>query len=756
MTKKIKNLLVSLDNIKVNEKSIEPDELIKKIEQLRKKDNITTDELITLQNYEKNLVGIYEKNLQESINKEKKNVKVNEYKDDSASPILNNIIMEEEENQAKEKPDLMYSIEISQDEMKAYISFYNISERFDLTEFYIIDLLKRNNIVKGIIEKNIKMLIEEMKISDKIENFLVAEGRQPGKGKDGFIKYMLEHNSELEKLYREKSKSKKFWKLIVNKVKNGDILAEKIPPQKGHDGYTVTGKKISGLEGIDASLKIKRNVKYSDFKYIAEIDGEAIIENMEIRVRRYAAGHFKINISPDKMVLRINLFPAIGDGIPINIEKIKEELFNIGIKANIDYNILAEKIQECEFEKKAIYDLIIARGEEPINGKDGYIKYKVTPGTGKNFQVLPDGRVNYKERDIITTIKSSQLIAIVYLPEEGKKDGKNVFGKNIFAQPGRVVRLKTGKNIFTKEYSNRIEYYSEIDGHLKTDNEEVYVLPVYIQDGDVDLSIGNINFPGDVIIKGDVLDEFKVIAEGDIFIEGNVGAAVIKSDRSIIIKKGIMSKSKGIIYAGGSIVAKFIENGIVEADGNIIVEKAVINSNVFSNSIVSVLLDKGQIIGGHVAAGLRIEAKVVGSPTGIKTELSVGYNFIIKRELDNLKVQKEKLNKDLDRVEEIIAQLFNETPDIKNFSEDMKNVYVESIRKKTIIMNELNKNIESDKNLENANVVVSNNPEIVVYDYIYSDVKINFLDNTFITRDKNVHVKIKYDSEKNVVFDMLM
>ena len=127
-----------------------------------------------------------------------------------------------------------------------------------------------------------------------------------------------------------------------------------------------------------------------------------------------------------------------------------------------------------------------------------------------------------------------------------------------------------GKNIYNKKFNDRVEYYSKIDGHLKADDDMLYVLPVYIHDGNVDLAIGNINFPGDVIIQGDVLDDFKVIAEGDIFINGNVGSAVVKSERSIIVKKGVMGKSAGYIYAGGSLAAKFLENAIVETAGNIV------------------------------------------------------------------------------------------------------------------------------------------------------------------------------------------
>ncbi len=754
MKNKIRNLIHNLENIKIENKEADIEEKIKKI---LSKENPTLEELMELHKYEKkiNKNNLYKKEeINPILKKENKNFpnKLTDNYQKKKSKESKKSLHTSEKNKK-----WLYKIEISEDKMEAYISFFNITENSSINYDSIIDFLKRNSIVKGIQDSYINTLIQKIKEGKDIHKHLIAKGRKPEKGKDGYIKYYLKNNEELSKKYKENiSSGKKIWNLIINKVKKGEILAEKIYPSKGKDGYTVTGIRIPGLSGEEISLRIIRNVRYSEGKYIADIDGEAIIENLTIRVKRFIEGHFKIKIDDDKMKVKLDIFPSIGGANPVNLKDIKNELNKKGIKISINEKLIQEKIKEAENNHKAIYDIIIGEGELPINGRDGFIKYIKKPGTGKNFKILPDGRVDYKERDIITTIKKDDLIAIIFNPEKGKKDGKNVFGETIKAKDGKKITLKYGKNVKSKKFNDRIEIYSEIDGHLKVDDNMIYVLPVYIHEGNIDLSIGNINFPGDVIIKGDVLDDFKVKAEGDIFIYGNVGAANIISERSIIIRKGIMGKNKGKIFAGGSIAVKFIENGYIEAEGNIIVEKAIINSYVLSNSIVSVVIDKGQIIGGHISAGRRIEAKVIGSPSGIKTTISVGYNFLLKNELKKLKEEKEKYSKNLDKINEILDKLFKEEPDIKNFNDDMKKVYVESLRKKTIIISELNKISEEEKLLNYDNIIISEKPEIVVYDYIYPDVTINFLNNTFVTRDKNVHIKIKFDYEKNIIFDMLM
>ena len=69
-----------------------------------------------------------------------------------------------------------------------------------------------------------------------------------------------------------------------------------------------------------------------------------------------------------------------------------------------------------------------------------------------------------------------------------------------------------------------------IDGHISFDKGAFHIQNLLTIPGDVDISAGNINFAGDVMIKGKVREGFLIKSDGNITIRGNVEAgAIIKA-----------------------------------------------------------------------------------------------------------------------------------------------------------------------------------------------------------------------------------
>ena len=101
--------------------------------------------------------------------------------------------------------------------------------------------------------------------------------------------------------------------------------------------------------------------------------------------------------------------------------------------------------------------------------------------------------------------------------------GFNVLGEEIRPRPGRDVRLPVGAN--TEIVANKLVSTSK--GHISYANHKVNIFQTYEVNGDVDFNTGNINFPGNVIIKGNVKNGFTVRAGGDVDISGNLAGTVI-------------------------------------------------------------------------------------------------------------------------------------------------------------------------------------------------------------------------------------
>lgn len=96
--------------------------------------------------------------------------------------------------------------------------------------------------------------------------------------------------------------------------------------------------------------------------------------------------------------------------------------------------------------------------------------------------------------------------------------------------------------------------------------------------------------------------------------------------------------AKGILKAGGNIVAKFLENATVSAGGYVNTE-SILHSNVTASTEIQVTGKRGFITGGHVRAGQRIEVKTLGATLGAPTVVEVGVDP--EKKAEYMKLQKE-------------------------------------------------------------------------------------------------------------------
>jgi uncharacterized protein len=190
--------------------------------------------------------------------------------------------------------------------------------------------------------------------------------------------------------------------------------------------------------------------------------------------------------------------------------------------------------------------------------------------------------------------------------------------------------------------------FSGLTGQVLYQNNKVQVIPVIEIKGDVDLSTGNIDFPGSVIVHGSVQAGFTVKAGGDIEINGTLSGGDVEG-KNIIVRMGIQGMNRGYIKAVENVVAKFIENATIFAGNEVIVSDVILHSRVSAGKKVLVEGRKGLIAGGMISAGEEIRAKVVGSQLASSTDLEVGVNPLLREERQQLKREISKVQTSLDQ-----------------------------------------------------------------------------------------------------------
>ena len=144
---------------------------------------------------------------------------------------------------------------------------------------------------------------------------------------------------------------------------------------------------------------------------------------------------------------------------------------------------------------------------------------------------------SHYERSNIIFVRENQEIARFVDAEEGWKERPPRLGENVaMAADGCTVVAKA-------------------NGVLYVNSGRVWVEKALVVRGDVDFSVGNIDFAQDVIITGGILDLFKVSSGGTIKVGKAAEAAEVKAAKSLIVRGGIVGKEKGRYFAGEDVRA---------------------------------------------------------------------------------------------------------------------------------------------------------------------------------------------------------
>ncbi|WP_170291766.1 FapA family protein [Heliobacterium mobile] len=190
-------------------------------------------------------------------------------------------------------------------------------------------------------------------------------------------------------------------------------------------------------------------------------------------------------------------------------------------------------------QEKRCGRFVVARGQAALNGEDEIFRL-VEP---KQREVGEQDLVNYREKSVYG-VEIGRLVAIRAGDVRGKP-GLTVRGKVISAKDGKGLAIKVGHGVAVKGR----QYVATTSGRPRWDpvRRVLEVLPVF-ECKSVDLTTGNIHFPGDVSIKGDVQEGFIVEATGTITVDGSVYGGHLMAGSHIIVSKNVIG---GTVEAGG-------------------------------------------------------------------------------------------------------------------------------------------------------------------------------------------------------------
>ena len=338
-------------------------------------------------------------------------------------------------------------------------------------------------------------------------------------------------------------------------------------------------------------------------------------------------GQVEISVSRDEMLVRASFHPPTGDGKPLLLEAVQDAIEGARITAGVDWEAVKGCLLTCNEERVDVREVVIARGKKPIDEIPPYLVLSDRLVSREKKEESLGARVDFKELSLFTLVKTGEELAVLMPMQDGTM-GATVRGNAVAFSKQRIPFPRPGKN--TVWDAGRV--IAKCDGRFQVTADSFWIDEVLDILGDIDLRVGNIDFPGDVVIRGEVRDGFAVKAGKSILCTGCIGAARIDCGGDLVTQQGIVGKEKAVIRVGGTAEAKFLEGCALDAGGPVKVRTSILNSTIHTKDRVE-MGERGIIIGGIVKAQNGVSAAQIGTERGPRTEIHSGIDFKVEQKL---------------------------------------------------------------------------------------------------------------------------
>jgi len=405
-----------------------------------------------------------------------------------------------------------------------------------------------------------------------------------------------------------------------------------------------------------------------------------ISSNTSINQADESAG---IQVNPDRMEAYIVFQAPINKGKEMSSEDVHNLLTAEKIVTDND------RIVSILLNKRYGKRMLVAVGKEPTKGSDGFLQFHFDKSNLKpKPKIMEDGTVNFKQLGMIKLCERGDILVTSVKAKPGE-DGIDVYGNILPAPiPKEAANIPIGKGTVLSE--DGLHLVAEQSGQLLLLEGKINIIPHLEIAANVDNSTGDIEFNGQVTVRGNVVSGFTIKAVGSIEVHGAVeGSKLISTEGSIVLGNGIQGAGRAELEAAGDVTAKFIEGTKVTAGGNVVAD-SIMKCNVKCDGSVTLAGKNGLLVGGTLVAGERLVAQTIGSPMGTLTEIEVGGSpkeLVKQKELINefskLKMEYEKCDKAVSTLTALRQK--NQLPD------DKKAILVKMINTKMVYRDKMTK-----------------------------------------------------------------
>ncbi len=441
-------------------------------------------------------------------------------------------------------------------------------------------------------------------------------------------------------------------------------------------------------------------------------------------------GYVAIRISDDDMVAAADFYPPTHGGITVEKREAKKKLESLGVIYGIDWEKINRAVEHCNNELAPVTDVIIARGDRPVDQVPEHLVIE------EQLLQKPQGfeerkeAVDYRELTSYILVKKGETLAHM-VPFQKGREGRTITGKLIPFRKVPVRRIKPGTNM--EIVGERA--VAACDGRFERSADLIFVREVFEILGNVDYKTGNISFPGDVIIHGQVSDGFSVESGATIVCHEALDASEVVCKGDLIVHRGIIGRNKGRVKTGGAISTKYIENCYIEADDKIFVETGILNSMVHTHKTLE-MGKKSIIVGGKITAQNGVIACNVGNKMGFKTEICCGIDYSVQQKIEWINEKTIALAMKIDQVEKGIRKKAGDIGKLNSMKEKLTATIHKLSEVLRVLMTQHSKN-------EAATVIINST--------VYPGVYIEICSSSYVVSREIASVRFRYDRESEKI-----
>lgn len=358
----------------------------------------------------------------------------------------------------------------------------------------------------------------------------------------------------------------------------------------------------------------------------------------KIGERRDAA--VSVTFDEEMMHAYMSVSPPQG-GRDLDDNLLKKALDDAGIYAQCcDEKVLAKVVKE-----KSAENLLFATGKEPKDGSDASFEALVEEVIYSKPKETKTGKIDLRE-----VVRFSLIEAGVDLmrrtPAIEGENGRNVKGQVITAREALDTPFDEDLPGAAISDSDPNVLVSICKGHpvimpsgVKVDNS--------IEVENVDMSTGNINYDGSVLVRGEVKAGMEINVTGSIIVKGVVTKASLHAKNDITIECGVVGTDPkkddndsppAVLKAGGNVKAQYLNLTEVHATGNVEVKEYISHCDVEAKKKVLVGQGggKGKVFGGSCYGKVGVEANSIGANGDVKTLIVAGTSSEQQKQFDQL------------------------------------------------------------------------------------------------------------------------